>query len=66
MWKFFSITAWIIQGVLAFKILVEAVNVIRLHMLIVKVSVCEQISGPLNIRIYHKCLMAMKKILFFL
>ena len=63
---FFSIT-WIIQGVLACKILVAAVNVIRLHMLIVKVSVCEQISGPLNKRIYHKCEWYMKKPkLFFL
>ena len=57
---FFSIT-WIIQGVLACKILVAAVDVIRLHMLIAKVSVCEQISGPLNIRIYHKCWMVWKR-----
>ena len=34
--------AWMIQGVIACKILVAADNVVRLHMSIVKVSVCEQ------------------------
>ena len=57
---FFSII-WIIQGVLACKILVAAVDITRLHMFIVKVSVCEQISGPINKRIYCKCLMVHEK-----
>ena len=45
--------AWIIQGVIACKILVAAVNVVYLHMIIAKVSVCKEINGPINIRIYH-------------
>ena len=61
----FSIT-WIIQGVLATKILVVAIDVKRLHMLIVKVSLCEQISGLLNIRIFHKCWMVWKSQYYFL
>ena len=47
--------AWIIQGIIACKILVAEVNVVFLQKFIAKVSVCEEISGALNIRIYHKC-----------
>ena len=47
--------AWTIQELIACKILVAAVNVVFSHMFIAKVSVSKEVSGPLNIRIYHNC-----------